>query len=128
IERLNVGVIAGVPIGAVAYLVANRLLPIGMTARADAEVSVALWSAAVALVLGAALRPALGWPVLLGALALGCAAAPLPGPLANCDPVLLTGNLLLFALALALGGLAVALARRLRLPTPALRVGTRRAA
>lgn len=79
LERLNAGAIGGVLLGAVAYLWANRLLPLDLPARADAEMAIALWSAGAALVVGAALRPAIAWPVLLGVLALGCAGAGLLG-------------------------------------------------
>jgi hypothetical protein len=79
LERLNVGAIAGVPLGSVAYLWANRLLPLDLPARADAEVSIALWSAGVALLTGLALRPTIAWPTLLGLLASGCAGAALLG-------------------------------------------------
>lgn len=37
IERLNVGVVAGLPVGIAAFFYANRLLPIGMDGRADWE-------------------------------------------------------------------------------------------
>lgn len=79
LERLNAGVIAGVLLGSVAYLWANRLLPLDLPARANAEVSVALWSAGTALLAGLALRPTMAWPILLGLLASGCAGAALLG-------------------------------------------------
>lgn len=37
IERLNVGVVAGLPVGIAAFFYANRLLPVGMEGRADWE-------------------------------------------------------------------------------------------
>jgi uncharacterized iron-regulated membrane protein len=104
VERLNAGVLAGVPIGCVAFLLANRLLPLGMADRAGAEVSVALWSAAAALAVGAALAPKRSWPLLLTLLALGCAAAALPGG-AFADSVQASVSLTLLAAALAFGWL-----------------------
>ena len=102
LERLNVGGLAGVPIGMVMFLIANRLLPIGMAARAEAEVSTALWSAGAALLLGLVLPPKLGWPLLIGVLAMLCTLAALLGPIWAGDAVLMTGNALLLAMALSL--------------------------
>ncbi|WP_088182499.1 PepSY-associated TM helix domain-containing protein [Sphingobium sp. Z007] len=111
LERLNVGGLAGVPIGMAAYLIANRLLPLGLEARAQQEVSVALWSAAAALVLGLLLPPALGWPLLLGLLALLCALAAALGPIWAGDAMIMTGNMLLTATAV---GLALLVWKQLR--------------
>lgn len=102
LERMNVGGLAGVPIGMVAFLMANRLLPIDWPDRAQAEISVALWSAGAALMVGLALPPARGWPTLLGLLALGCAWAAVLGPIWTNDIVILTINMLLIAVAAAL--------------------------
>lgn len=117
LDRLNVGGLAGVPIGMVAFLIANRLLPLGMTARAEAEVSVALWSAGAALLLGLALTPKLGWPLLLGLLSLLCALAALLGPIWASDVMLVTGNAMLLATAVALGLLVWKHIRRRSAPT-----------
>jgi uncharacterized iron-regulated membrane protein len=117
LERLNVGVIAGVPLGGIAYLVANRLLPLGVSGRAGMEVSAALWTAAAALLAGAALRSSVAWPLLLGLLALGCAIAPLLAPLSLDNGALMGGNLVMIVSAL---GLAAIVARQLgRLRGPA---------
>jgi uncharacterized iron-regulated membrane protein len=102
VERLNAGVLVGVPIGCVAFLLANRLLPLGMAARAEAEVSAALWSAAAALLLGAVLAPKRSWPLLMTLLALGCAAAALPGG-AFADSVQASVSLTLLAAAAGFG-------------------------
>jgi hypothetical protein len=40
VEVLNIGTIAGLPAAVAAYLLANRLLPVGLTERADREVLV----------------------------------------------------------------------------------------
>lgn len=79
VERLNVGVIAGVPIGFAAYFCANRLLPIGLADRAQQEVNLALGAAGVALAAALALSPRRGWPSLLGVLAVLCLLAPVAG-------------------------------------------------
>ncbi len=57
VERLNIGVISGLPIGMAAYLLANRLIPAEAADRADAEVAAMfwLWGAVAVLQL---LRPA----------------------------------------------------------------------
>lgn len=116
LERLNVGVIAGVPLGAVAFFLANRLLPIGMAGRPEAEVSAAMWTAAGALVVGLILRPALGWPLLLGTLALACIAAALLGPVWSAQAVILAGNLLFLAMAAILLPIVRRQIRRLHAP------------
>ena len=121
LERLNVGGLVGVPIGMVAFLVANRLLPLGMTARAEAEVSVALWSAGAALLLGLALTPKLGWPLLLGLLSLLCVLAAFLAPIWASDVMLVTGNAMLMATAVALGLLVWKHIRRRSAPTPVRR-------
>ena len=121
LERLNVGGLVGVPIGMAAFLIANRLLPLGLTGRAEAEVSVALWSAGAALLLGLALPPTWGWPLLMGLLALLCALAALLGPIWASDAMLVTGNAMLLATAIALGLLVWKQIRRRSAPTPVRR-------
>lgn len=121
LERLNVGGLVGVPIGMTAFLIANRLLPLGLTMRAEVEVSVALWSTGAALLLGLVLPPALGWPLLLGLLALLCALAALLGPIWASDTVPVTGNMMLLATAIALGLLVCKLLRRRHAPAPVRR-------
>lgn len=117
VERLNAGVLAGVPIGCVAFLLANRLLPLGMAGRAEAEVSVALWSAGSALLLAVVVAPQRSWPLLLTLLALGCAAAALPGG-AYGDAVQTGTSLTLLVIAAGAGRLAW---KQWRRPAPAPR-------
>lgn len=119
LERLNVGGLVGVPIGMVAFLIANRLLPLSMAARAEAEVSVALWSAGAALLLGLILPPTLGWPLLMGLLALLCVLAATLGPVWTSDVMLMTGNAMLLATAVALSLLLWKQVRRRHAPAPA---------
>ncbi|WP_084581532.1 PepSY-associated TM helix domain-containing protein [Sphingomonas azotifigens] len=121
VERFNAGVLAGVPIGCLAFLLANRLLPLGMPARAEAEVSAALSSAAAAVLLGVVLSPRRSWPILLAILALGCAAAALPGG-AYADAVQTGVSLTLLATAGGTGWLAW---KQWRRPAPAPRRRTR---
>ncbi|NIJ20357.1 putative iron-regulated membrane protein [Sphingomonas naasensis] len=126
LERLNAGAIGGVLLGSVAYLWANRLLPLELPGRAEVEVSIALWSATVSLVAGAALRPAIAWPALLGALALGCAGAGLLG-FATSGVGQWGMSLMLVATATALSLIVRRQIRALRAP-PAPRRGRARAA
>jgi uncharacterized iron-regulated membrane protein len=106
LERLNTGVIAGIPIGVAAYFWANRLLPLGGTGRADTEITVALSSAGIAVLAGLALPPRRAWPLLLGMLALGCLVAPWLGDgmtwlqqgIARGDGALVGGDLLMTAI------------------------------
>lgn len=121
LERLNVGVLAGVPLGGVAFLLANRLLPLGLTERAASEISIALWTAGAALLVGAVLPPKWGWPLLLGLTAAGCVAAALFVPMGGT--VIVIGNLMLLATAAALA----ALVRRQLRPRPAAPVRRARA-
>ncbi|QGP81307.1 PepSY domain-containing protein [Sphingobium sp. CAP-1] len=121
LERLNVGGLMGASIGMAAFLLANRLLPLDMAARSAAEVSVALWSAGAVLLAGLLLRPAIGWPLLLGVLALCCAMAALLGPLWTTDSIILTGNLLLLAVAAALAPIIWQQMRRKADPAPPAR-------
>jgi len=121
LERLNAGVIAGVPLGGIAYFLANRLLPLGVHDRAGAEVSAALWAAAAALLAGAVLPSKIAWPLLLGLLALGCTIAPLLAPLSFDNGALVGGNLVLIVSALGLAAIVVRQVRRLRGPVPIAR-------
>lgn len=113
LERLNAGAMGGVLLGSIAYIWANRLLPLGLAGRADTEVSIALWSAGIALLVGIVLRPAIAWPVLLGLLALGCAGATLPVFGAAGQWAV---DLVLLATAAALASIAVHQIRALRAP------------
>jgi uncharacterized iron-regulated membrane protein len=61
VERLNVGVIAGLPVAIAVYFWANRLIPVGLADRAAWEAH-ALFIAWAAMLLHAALRsPARAW-------------------------------------------------------------------
>ncbi len=56
VERLNVGTIAGLPIGIAAYFWANRLLPVGMVMRGSREAH-AMFCVWALVLLYAAIRP-----------------------------------------------------------------------
>ena len=76
VERLNVGTIAGLPIGIAAYFWANRLLPVGMTDRAAWEVH-ALFLAWLAVLVLPWVRPVRrAWLDTLGLAAVAYAALP----------------------------------------------------
>ena len=76
IERLNVGTIAGLPIGIAAYFWANRLLPVGMADRAAWEVH-ALFLAWLAVLVLPWVRPVRrAWLDTLGLAAVAWAALP----------------------------------------------------
>jgi uncharacterized iron-regulated membrane protein len=101
LARVNAGVILGVPAGAVALLWANRVLPLGMDARAATEVNTALIAAGVALVTVAALPHRLRWALPFAMLAAGLIVLPaLGGWIGVGDAVLLSGNLLLIGFGL----------------------------
>ena len=76
IERLNVGTIAGLPIGIAAYFWANRLLPVGMADRAAWELHT-LFLAWLAMLVLPWVRPARrAWIDALGLAAVAYAALP----------------------------------------------------
>lgn len=115
VERLNIGVIVGLPIGMAAYLLANRLIPAEATGRADSEVAAMFWAwGGVALC--QLLRPARrAWPegFALGAVAFAAiplvdtltTARGLPGSLLSGDSLFAGFDLAMLAIAalLALG-------------------------
>lgn len=70
VERLNVAAIGGLPLGMIAMLWANRLLPIGMANRAAWEIHILFLTWAGASLVAVALRPKQGWLLLLRATAL----------------------------------------------------------
>ncbi|HUD94084.1 PepSY-associated TM helix domain-containing protein [Sphingobium sp.] len=118
LERLNVGVLTGTPLGAAAFLLANRLLPLGGAARAETEVSTALWTTGAAVMIGLLLPPAMGWPTLLGALAIACLSTALLGPIWAGGLLMTTINLMLVTTALALLPVIRRLLRPKRAPVP----------
>ncbi|MFS3135189.1 PepSY-associated TM helix domain-containing protein [Gluconacetobacter sacchari] len=73
VERLNAGMIAGIPVAFAGYFLANRLLPATLPDRAGHEVQAVFTLWGLMLVLAAALPSATGWRVLsvLAMLALG---------------------------------------------------------
>ncbi|HEY8357339.1 MAG TPA: DUF3325 family protein, partial [Ramlibacter sp.] len=77
VDGLNVGTIAGLPLAMAVLFWANRLLPVGMAQRAQAEIDLFFTAWAVAAVLGLA-RPTLRmWQLQLGVGGLLFAAIPL---------------------------------------------------
>jgi len=66
VERLNVAVVAGFPLGCAAFFWANRLIPLDAPGRGNREVAYlfAAWGAAGLVSL--AVRPRYGWVALLG--------------------------------------------------------------
>ncbi|MEM1053616.1 MAG: PepSY-associated TM helix domain-containing protein [Pseudomonadota bacterium] len=61
IERLNIGIIAGLPVAIAAYFYANRLIPLGMEGRADFEVDILFIAWLVMCVHSLARPPRNGW-------------------------------------------------------------------
>src|SRR5690606_28316665 len=77
VEKLNIGTVAGLPIGVAAYFWANRLLPVDMATRADWEAHM-LFLAWLALLVHAAVRPRQrAWTEQLALAALAWMALPL---------------------------------------------------
>ena len=71
VERLNIAVLAGFPLGCIAFFLANRLLPLAPPGRAEREITVLFSVWGVAALTALVLRPKRGWSVLLAAIALG---------------------------------------------------------
>lgn len=67
VERLNVAVIGGFPFAIACMFWANRLLPVGMTGRADWEVHSLFICWGLAFIFVLFRKPALSWVALLGA-------------------------------------------------------------
>ncbi|WNO54590.1 PepSY-associated TM helix domain-containing protein [Stakelama saccharophila] len=77
IERINVGVIAGMPAAFAGFFLANRLLPLDLAGRAGWEVTCVFAGWAVAGLIVLALPSRRSWPALLAAGAVAWAAAAL---------------------------------------------------
>ncbi len=77
VEGLNVAAIAGLGLGCIGYLWANRLVPVGLSHRASWELAVffGLWS--LALLHALVRAPAVAWQEQLGLLAVLCLLLPL---------------------------------------------------
>jgi uncharacterized iron-regulated membrane protein len=109
VERLNIGVIAGLPAGIAAYFLANRLLPTGLADRAAREIDglFLVWGASL---LWSAVRPARrGWIEMLTVAAALFAAVPLVNAATTPrNPIasLLHGDLLFLGFDLAMVALA----------------------
>lgn len=77
VEKLNVGTIAGLPVGIAAYFWANRLLPVELASRSNWEAH-ALFLTWLVLLVHAALRPTdRAWPEQLALAAVAYTALPL---------------------------------------------------
>ena len=61
IERLNVGVIAGLPIAVAVYFWANRVLPVGLEGRADWEINTLFLTWLAAMIVSLARPPSKAW-------------------------------------------------------------------
>ncbi len=67
VERLNVAVIGGFPLGIACFFWASRLLPVTLRGRADWEMHALFIAWAVAAVVAFVVRPARVWPMLFAA-------------------------------------------------------------
>lgn len=76
VERLNIAVVAGFPLGCAAFLWANRLLPVGLAERADREIAMLFVAWGLSALAAATLSPKRAWTGLLGATAIALALLP----------------------------------------------------
>ncbi len=66
VASFNIGLMGGLPLAIAAYLLANRLLPLEMPGRPDAELSCFFGTWALALLLGLIRPTRQGWALVLG--------------------------------------------------------------
>jgi hypothetical protein len=66
VASFNIGLMGGLPLAIAAYLLANRLLPLEMPGRPDAELSCFFGTWALALLLGLIRPMRQGWALVLG--------------------------------------------------------------
>lgn len=76
VARLNIGTIAGLPIGTLAFLWANRLIPADLPGRADGEIAAFFWAWGAAILYAFLRAPRRAWVELLSLAALLAAALP----------------------------------------------------
>jgi uncharacterized iron-regulated membrane protein len=130
VERLNIATIAGLPLGMAAFLLANRLLPVDMAGRADAEVTAMFWTWGAAALLQCGRKARLAWRDLFALGALAFAAIPIVDALTT--PRLAAGDPLFVAFDLAMAVMALALAfasrRAARIPVAPVRRSDRKVA
>jgi len=115
VERLNIAVVAGLPTGMAAYLLANRLVPAAAAGRADTEVAAMFWTWGALAVLQLARPARRAWAEAFAVGAVAFAAIPvvnaattargLPGSLFDGDTLFAGFDLAMLAVAalLAIG-------------------------
>lgn len=112
VDRLNMGVIAGLPCASAGFLLANRLLPVDMAARATVEVRCFFLGWAALLLYGCVRRSEAAWRELLGLAAALCVAVivadaattwALPGGIGAADGVAIGTDAVLLGFAAAFG-------------------------
>ena len=131
VERLNIGFVAGFPAAAVCFLWANRLLPVAMPARADAEVNTMFACWGVLIVHAFVRTPRRAWVEQLGTTALLLLTLPifdliatdkgLPATIAAGDLAVAGVDATLLALGLAFAAAARAVHRHRPSARPARR-------
>jgi hypothetical protein len=126
VERLNIAVVAGLPVGMAAFFLANRLIPAGLAGRADLEVRAMFWTWGTLALLQLARPPRRAWAEGFAIGAFAFAAVPvvnllttahgLPRSLAAGDWTFAGFDLAMLAIALLLGIAAARAGRAPRLP------------
>ncbi|RZL83004.1 MAG: PepSY domain-containing protein [Sphingomonas sp.] len=131
VERLNIAVIAGLPLGIAGLFWANRLLDIGMKNRAEWEIHWMFIAWAIAAIVALLVRPRIAWQIVLGLA--GALLVALPGYNAVLTPrgmldAVASGDFMLAGIdtAMFVVGLALLLiARRVALHRSVARPGRR---
>lgn len=76
VEACNVAALAGTALASIGYFYANRLLPVGLAGRVDAEIHAFLWLWLASALHALARPPRRAWQEQLGAAAVLCLALP----------------------------------------------------
>ena len=126
VERLNIAVVAGLPVGMAAFFLSNRLIPAGLAGRADLEVQAMFWTWGGLALVQLARPPRRAWAEGFALGGLAFAAVPLvnlltttrglPRSLAAADWTFAGFDLAMLAIALLLGVAAARAGRAPRLP------------
>jgi uncharacterized iron-regulated membrane protein len=133
VERLNIGFVAGFPLAITGYFWANRLLPVALRSRADAEINALFLTWAAALACAFLLPARKAWVGLLALCGGALALLPLWSPLGPRGLVgaAVEGDLRMIAMNLMLlliGAAFIAIARKVARYRPKARRSARRPA
>ncbi len=111
VHALNVGTVAGLPFAVACYFLANRLLPVAMPGRAEAEIQAFFGGWAVVGLLGLGLAPRRAWIVALATVAVAYLLVPLVGGLREGGTVSVAFDVIVLGIGAGFGFAVHALAK-----------------